>query len=76
MVFSVSCGFVDRRLRHDNNTIHEITLNATKTLSFRVGSIVLPGKRISNNSALVQFANKLGTQATWRKKCPLQNRER
>ena len=48
-----------------------------KHLSFRVGSwIVLPGKRISENRALVQFANKLGTQATWRKKCSLQNRER
>ncbi len=77
MVFSGSCGFVDRRLGHDNNAIHEITRNTTKTLSFRVGSwIVLSGKRISNNSALVQFVNKLGTQATWRKKGSLQNRER
>jgi 1,4-alpha-glucan branching enzyme len=28
----VSCGFVDRRLRHDNNAIHEITLNITKVM--------------------------------------------
>jgi hypothetical protein len=26
--------------------------------------------------ALVQFVNKFGTQARWRKKCSLQNRER
>ena len=29
MVFSVSRGFVDRRPGHDNNTIHEMTLNIT-----------------------------------------------
>jgi hypothetical protein len=27
-----SCGFVDRRPRNDNSTIHEITLNTTKFL--------------------------------------------
>jgi len=28
----LSCEFVDRRLGHNNNTIHEITLNATNSL--------------------------------------------
>ena len=75
MVSSVSRGFVDRRLGHDNNTIHEITRNATKKLSFPVGSwIVSLGKRISKQ-ALLQSAYRLGTRARWRKKCYLQNRE-
>ncbi len=32
MVFPVSRGFVDRRLGHDNNTIHGITLSITNSL--------------------------------------------
>ena len=32
MLFSVSPGLVDRRLGHDHNTIHEITLRITNSL--------------------------------------------
>ena len=54
-----SCGFVDRRLGHDNNTIHEITRNITKKLfAFGNARKWSPWFIAANSAALVERAGR------------------